>query len=577
MAGFRLLSLLQTRTYPGYQFYATMKYDGQSAERCMKYAVLTVLEWLRTKIGGVTIPEELLTSPAKDFAKVENEQIRSYHFSGGYSLDITALMERGIWAARIKEPDVERDDKKAIIGRSFVTEIGFRCHREDVECGIRIDVLDPLDVAEEVAQAYRPGFLRNLFETSKLRIRQVELLKYNKPCVVSSAAAMKQLFALIDSTENFMPIIVLTYAAERRNVQEIVEKLDKNLGLTGKPGSFMDRLSQIDLVPETLEFGDAVLPYDAEYMAYHTFGYGRVYVIAEKRFADFKEKIGKPSLQPGDMVWIEPACFGGNCRVVSYDAQAPVGVRETQRNRIIEDAHRYSKHKMVSFGSVVFEASARRLEIEERIKAKLLILRSDDELKNEQKAEEIYRETEELTKLYEDENRDLRAQCDQLKRDLQAQEAKAAALQATYDHMAKQPEKGVLIQVPEVDEYFTDEQRDLVISILQEARKSYCTEGSRANELLNGILDLNELTGEGRIIFEKLKRILYRNKNITESDISDLRELGFEVTRRSNNHYKLVFKHDDRYAFTLASTGSDVRGMKNSFSDITNRISVYKK
>ena len=52
MPGFRLLSLLQTRTYPGYQFYATMKYDGQSAERCMNYIILTVLDWLRTKIGA---------------------------------------------------------------------------------------------------------------------------------------------------------------------------------------------------------------------------------------------------------------------------------------------------------------------------------------------------------------------------------------------------------------------------------------------------------------------------------------------------------------------------------------------
>jgi hypothetical protein len=577
MPGFRLLSLLQTRTYPGYQFYATMKYDGLSAERCMKYIILTVLDWLRTKIGGVSIPEELMAPPAKDFAKVTDEQIHSYHFSGGFSLDITALLERGIWAARIKEPDVERDDKKAVIGRSFVTEIGLHCRGDEVECGIRIDVLDPLDVTEEVTQAYRPGFLRNLFETSKLRIRQVELLKYNKAHVVNGAAAMKQLFSLIASADNFMPTIVLTYASEQRNVQEIVEKLDKNLGLTGQPGSFMARLSQIDLVPETLEFGDAVLPYDAEYMAYHTFGYGRVYVIADKKFADFKEKIGKPSLQPGDMVWIEPARFGGNCRVISYDSQAAVGVREAQRNRIIEDAHRYSKHKIVPFGGVVFEASARRMEIEERIKTKLQVLRSDDEQKNEKRVEEIYRETEELTKLYEDENKDLQARCEQLTRDLQEQETKLAVLSAKNYQPVKKPEGGICIQVPEVQEYFTDEQRDLIISILQEAKRSYCTEGSRADELLDGILAMNEITGEGRKIFERLKAILYRNKNITESDISDLREIGFEVTRRANNHYKLVFKNDDRYAFTMASTASDVRSMKNSFSEITNRISIYKK
>ncbi len=576
MAGFKLLSLLQTRTYPGYQFYATMKYDGQSTERCMTYIALTVLEWLRAKIGGVSIPEELMAPPAKDFMKVTGDQLCSYHFSGGFNLDITSMLDHGIWAARIKEPDVERDEKKAVIGRSFVTEIGLHCRGDEVECGIRIDVLDPLDVKEEVPQAYRPGFLRNLFETSKLRIRQVELLKYNKAHIINSSESMKRFLALRDSMDNFMPCMLLTYASEQRNVQEIVEKLDKNLGLTGQPGSFMARLSQIDLVPETLEFGDAVMPYDADYMAYHTFGYGRVYVVTEKRFADFKKKIGKPNLQPGDMVWMEPARFGGNCRIISYDSQSAVGVREAQRNRVIEDAHRYSKHKAVTFGSVMFESSARRMEIEERIKAKIQVLRSDDQVKNEKKVEEIYRETEELMKLYDVEKKELADQCEQLRCELQKKEGEYAALEARNAQLASRAGDGVVISIPEVDEYYADEQRDLIISILKEAKRSYCTEGSRSDELLDGILALNEITGEGKKIFERLKAVLFRNKNITESDISDLQALGFEVTRRSNNHYKLVFRQDARYTFTLASTGSDVRGMKNSFSEISNRISVYK-
>lgn len=84
------------------------------------------------------------------------------------------------------------------------------------------------------------------------------------------------------------------------------------------------------------------------------------------------------------------------------------------------------------------------------------------------------------------------------------------------------------------------------------------------------------MTGEGKKLFDQLKIILFRNKNITDTDVSDLRELGFEVTRNTDNHYRLVFRGDSRFTFTLPSTGSDVRGLKNSFSKIVRFLSVYK-
>ena len=575
MPDFKPLSLLQTRSYPGYQFYATMKYRGQSSDRCMKYIILTVLNWLRQKIGGEAMPEELQLPSPKRFTKVSNDAIRSYHFSGGFTLDITSLLDHGIWAARIKEPDLERQDKKAIIGRFFVTEIGLHRLEDSVECGVRIDVLDPIDVTEEVPNAYRPAFMRHLFATKQLRIRQIEPLKYSEAHTVNNPMAMKRLIELISNEQNYMPIIVLTYASEQRSIMEVVEKLDKGLGLTNTSDSFMNRLKQLDLIPETLEFGDAILPYDADYMAYHTFGYGRVYVIAGKQFATFRKKINKPSLQPGDLLWIEPIRFGGNCQIVSYDPNMAAGVREYRRNKIVEDAHRYSKHKIVSFGSVVFESAARRLEIEDRIKSRLEELRSGDEEKAEQRTEEIYRETQELLSLYEDEKKETDAECERLRNELQGLYGKMAILEGMAGRKVGQ-EDSIPIRVPEVEEYYIDEQHDLIISILQEAKRSYCTPGTRADELLDGILAVNELTGEGKELFDRLKTILFRNKNITDSDISDLRALGFEVSRRSNNHFKLVFRGDSKYTFTLSSTGSDGRGMKNSYSDISNHISVYK-
>ena len=259
MAVFKPLSLLQTRSYPGYQFYATLKYKEQSPKECMKYVILTAMDWLRQKIEGASLPDELITPAPKSFSRTPDSAFKSYHYSGGFSLDITSLISQGIWAARIKEPDAERQDRKAIIGRFFITEIGVRAMPDYVEFGICINVLDPVNVTDEVPYAFRPQFLRRLFETKRLKISQVELLKYDKPNIVNNPMAMKKLLELIPDQRNYMPIMVLTYASEQKNVKELVEKLDRNLGLKGRKNSFSSRLNELDVIPEMLEIGDPVL------------------------------------------------------------------------------------------------------------------------------------------------------------------------------------------------------------------------------------------------------------------------------------------------------------------------------
>lgn len=49
-------------------------------------------------------------------------------------------------------------------------------------------------------------------------------------------------------------------------------------------------------------------------------------------------------------------------------------------------------------------------------------------------------------------------------------------------------EPEVSLRAPAVPEYYADEMHDLVLSILQESRNSYCGEGTRAAELLDILL-----------------------------------------------------------------------------------------
>jgi len=575
MQSYKPLNLLDTRMYPGYQFYAVMKYDGHSPQECLCYIALTIMEWLRQKIDHKPLPEELCTPDAKAFARVPMDQLRSYHYNGGFVLDITSIPKRGIWAARIKEPQIERQNKKAVVGRFFVTEIGLHCVNDAVECGIRIDVVDPVDVTEEVPYAYRPAFLRRLFQTKKLRIRQSGLLKYDAAHRIADAKSLNSLCSLIHDPENRMPLIVLTYAVQSYSIAEIVQRLDARLGLTKQEDSFAGRLKLLDLVPETLELGAPVLPYDADYMALHSFGYARVFVIAEKQFIAFCRKLGREGITPGDMLWIEPDCFGGTVRVISCSPQAVLDERERVRDRILHEAHCYSKNKSVCFGQVVFEAAARLIEAEERMRLRLEEMHAADEEAAANRVAEVYQETQQLLELYEADKAAVDGECERLKLENRKLYGRIAALEAKCEKRIGSV-KGIAIEAADKDEFYEDEQRDLILSVLREAGRTYCVAGSRAAELIEGILQKNEPTGEGKKLFARLKNILYRNKNVTDSDIADLEEIGFEVTIRANNHYMLVFKGNPRYCFTLASTASEVRGMKNAYSDMIKRISVYK-
>lgn len=90
-----------------------------------------------------------------------------------------------------------------------------------------------------------------------------------------------------------------------------------------------------------------------------------------------------------------------------------------------------------------------------------------------------------------------------------------------------------------------------------------------------GILAENEVQGEGRAVDEMLKRVLSKGENIKERDLLDLQSLGFEVISDSN-HYRLIYKGNEKYVITLHKTPSDARSGKNLVSDILKTISIYR-
>jgi len=110
-----------------------------------------------------------------------------------------------------------------------------------------------------------------------------------------------------------------------------------------------------------------------------------------------------------------------------------------------------------------------------------------------------------------------------------------------------------------------------VFGIVRDAVEDACTRvqaGSRRQHVLTAVLQANPLSEDiAGSMREQLKQLLRGSKGMDAKMRRGLEELGFAITE-DGKHYKLVFRGDDRYTFTLPKSGSDHRGGLNAASDI---------
>ena len=149
--------------------------------------------------------------------------------------------------------------------------------------------------------------------------------------------------------------------------------------------------------------------------------------------------------------------------------------------------------------------------------------------------------------------------------------------------VSKQPENAEplisILQGTAHKEWYEGEQHDLIISILTETLKSgsFGLANTRAGVLLRDILANNDYVGIGREKFLSLKRIITNSGTLSNSDCSEIEELGFRIELMNSGHYSFYYKgYRKQHPVTIPATPSDKRSGKNVFSDICNNLSVYK-
>lgn len=407
------IRLNQTNRYAGYQFHACIRMDGMTSLEAYYYVILSIYQWIRERVPEEDRnAEELMVPAAEDYAAVTGDIFRPHHINIGFALDITPLSEPTVWTLRIKETDQGTDDRQAVVGRFFTTRIGVRLNEKGtVELGIKIDVTDPADTIKEVDFAFRPGFVRALANQPNVHFEQVGDLKYGEAWKVETEEDYRQLLYMLENEDNQLPLVIFTYARpetgkalEKISMEEFAQriKVDSLSRLMGMD-TIGTRFPDIQLPAKQKKESKPFLPYETDRFSRSAFAYGRAYVLGDQ----YTERFGKKTKRDfdfGDVLLYGAKKFRGGVNIIGYPGENELKLKAAY-DSILRQAQSYSKHKaQYTFGSVLFESEARKLE---RQKEFQMILESG-KWEEKERYTKLVRHAEELNALIDGKDKKIR-------------------------------------------------------------------------------------------------------------------------------------------------------------------------
>lgn len=132
-----------------------------------------------------------------------------------------------------------------------------------------------------------------------------------------------------------------------------------------------------------------------------------------------------------------------------------------------------------------------------------------------------------------------------------ALQAENQGLRAKYERITDVP----LLYYGMENELYEGEIKDQILEALNN-QLGNIKKKTRKEHILQDILEYNEPTGTLNTKRKEIKRILKGYTKVDERLKRNLKQFGFVITK-DGGHYKLTYKEDPRYMFTMASSGSD--------------------
>lgn len=355
MSTYKVVKLLRNRLYPTYQLYAQMANKKTSPQDGLRLAALVTMDWVRKRLGE-NIPKELQQIPDPSaYRDVSDEQLTSLHINSGFVMDIVALPEQGSWTLLITEPDLGSDpgnpkqQRQAVAGRVIETNIAFQITGAKLECGFQTVISDP-DGTTELADVYRLAVIRRLIAHPDFGLHQFAPLTHDFSRI-TTVEQLNQLQAITKEVNNSLPCVIFT------QIREAATLPVPDMTALAMPPLYTFALSKPippEGIPKVKQVKDP--PYDIASFARSCVTYCRVYLLEDARLDRFC-RMFSTSVTAGEIIVIEPLCFGRRIRTIPYK---PGKSRQTEVLAALRtDMFHYLREKTICFGNIAFLSAAR--------------------------------------------------------------------------------------------------------------------------------------------------------------------------------------------------------------------------
>ena len=359
--------LTRNQRYPTYQLHAAMANKKTPPEEGLKLAALATLHWLKGRLGE-NAPEEFSALPGlEDYRSADETTLHSFTLNMGFTVDVAAFWEHGLWALCLTEPELDRDEAtgehiQAVPGRVMETGMAFRIVGGQLECGFRTVVSEPVGTGER-AKVCRPDVVKTLIDHPDFGLREQIVLEPSLG-LLDSVTKLNNLAELWQNKKNPLPCVVFTQIRpERREAARPVEDLLNRMPLAGGkfPLPVPDKLPLPERQPLSAEEEASDPPYPMEKLAAEGCGYFCTYLLRDKLLDKFSKAL-RQKVEPGDVVILEPAMFGG--KVERFPYKPSRSRQEELMEKVSDRLYHYLRGKELDFGQVIFvrEAKKRLLE-----------------------------------------------------------------------------------------------------------------------------------------------------------------------------------------------------------------------
>ncbi len=364
---YRTVRLMKNRLYPTYQLHAVMAARKTTPESGLKIGALTILDWVRHRLG-TGVPEELNAPLPEEYAAFPAENLHSFHTNEGYVIDIVSLPAQGVWTMQIVEPDLGSDPgnpdqrRAAVPGRVIESNISFTISNGELHCGFRTMISDPMDTAEK-CEVYRPAFVRLLADNPQFGLRQVAPLTQTVSRV-ETMEQLRQLAALHKNPACHLPVVVFTQVmktAEPTPFDIAPEDIppDMRISVSSRP----IRLPNLPELPQKMDILGPKTPADPAFdlaaFAKSGLGYCRTVLLTDEMRTRFAAMTGH-KLAPGDTLYWESESLGGAAEQFPYPPSTVS--REKLLAALMSRGRSHTRERDLSLAPCVFVAEAKRRE-----------------------------------------------------------------------------------------------------------------------------------------------------------------------------------------------------------------------